>query len=112
MKRKTAQSRLSRALKTIAHWCRLNRHQPLEEQHRTLVQKLRGHYAYYGITGNARALAWFREGVVRIWRKWLARRRRRGFLSWAHVTRLLRRYPLPLAVVVQSVFRRVGQPAT
>jgi RNA-directed DNA polymerase len=112
VKRKTAQSRLSRALKMIARWCRLNRHQPLEEQHRTLGQKLLGHYAYYGITGNAPALQWFREGVVRIWRKWLVRRRRRGFLSWAWFARLLQRFPLPLAVVVHSVYRRVGQPAT
>jgi RNA-directed DNA polymerase len=112
VKRKTAQSRLSRALKMIARWCRLNRHQPLEEQHRTLVQKLLGHYAYYGITGNARALQWFREGVVRIWRKWLVRRRRRGFLSWDWFARLLQRFPLPLAAVVHSVYRRVGQPVT
>src|SRR5207245_2520255 len=33
VKRKTAQGRLSRALKRIAQWCRLNRHQPLAEQH-------------------------------------------------------------------------------
>ena len=36
----------------IAQWCRIHRHQPIAEQHRTLSQKLRGHYAYYGITGN------------------------------------------------------------
>src|SRR5438445_6396415 len=40
VKRQTTQSRLSRTLKKIAHWCRLNRHQPLEDQHHTLVQKL------------------------------------------------------------------------
>src|SRR5262249_1406003 len=81
-KRKTAQDRLSRALTTIAQWCRLNRHQPLPEQHQTLSQKLRGHFAYFGITGNCFALARFREAAIHIWKKWLARRRRRGFLSW------------------------------
>ena len=39
VKRKTAQGRLSRALTTIAQWCRLNRHQPIADQHRTLSQK-------------------------------------------------------------------------
>jgi RNA-directed DNA polymerase len=112
VKRKTAQGRLSRALKTIAQWCRLNRHQPLTEQHRTLVQKLRGHFAYYGITGNSKALQCFRDGVVRIWRKWLARRRRRGFLSWVAVNRLLARYALPAAIAVHSVCRRVSKPVT
>jgi len=112
VKRKTAQGRLSRALKTIAQWCRLNRHQPLTEQHRTLVQKLRGHFAYYGITGNSKALQRFRDGVVRIWRKWLARRRRRGVLSWVVVNRLLARYALPAAIAVHSVCRRVSEPVT
>jgi RNA-directed DNA polymerase len=110
VKRKTAQDRLSRALKTIAQWCRLNRHQPLAEQHQMLSQKLRGHFAYYGITGNSPALSRFREAVKRIWQKWLSRRRRRGFLSWTTFARLLRHYPLPAAVAVQSVCRSVGHP--
>jgi RNA-directed DNA polymerase len=112
VKRKTAQGRLSRALRTIAQWCRLHRHQPLAEQHQTLVQKLRGHFAYYGITGNSLLLQRFRDGVVRIWRKWLARRRRRGFLSWAVFDRLLKRYVLPAAIAVHSVCRRVSEPVT
>jgi RNA-directed DNA polymerase len=110
VKRKTAQGRLSRALRTIAQWCRLHRHQPLAEQHVTLVQKLRGHFAYFGITGNGLSLQWFRDGVLRIWKKWLARRRRRGFLSWATFGRLLQRYALPPAVVVHSVYRRGSEP--
>ena len=105
VKRKTAQGRLSRALKTIAQWCRCNRHQPLAEQHTTLIQKLLGHYAYYGITGNGLSLQWFRDGVIRNWKKWLARRRRRGFLSWATMTRLLQRYVLPPVRIVHSVYR-------
>jgi RNA-directed DNA polymerase len=112
VKRKTAQDRLSRALKKIALWCRLHRHLPIPEQHQTLVQKVRGHLAYFGITGNGTALQCFRDGVVRIWRKWLARRRRCGFLSWAVLTQLLERYPLPAARVVHSVYRRVGEPVT
>jgi group II intron reverse transcriptase/maturase len=112
VKRKTAQSRLSRALTMIAVWCRLNRHRPVAEQHRTLVQKLRGHFAYYGITGNARALAGFRTAVLCIWKKWLSRRRRCGFLSWATFHCLLKRYVLPAATVIHSVYRRVGEAGT
>jgi group II intron reverse transcriptase/maturase len=112
VKRQTAQDRLSRALTKIAQWCRLNRHQPLAEQHQTLSQKLRGHFGYYGITGNSIALSVFRSEVQGIWRKWLSRRRRCGFLSWTTYKRLLERYPLPAARVVHSVCRRVGQPAT
>jgi group II intron reverse transcriptase/maturase len=112
VKRKTAPDRLSRALRTIAHWCRLHRHDSIGDQHRTLSQKLRGHFAYYGITGNGLAIQRFREAVVRIWKKWLARRRRRGFLSWNVFGRLLERYVLPPALVVHSVYRRAREPAT
>jgi RNA-directed DNA polymerase len=112
VKRKTASSRLSRALQKIAQWCRSNRHQPIAEQHQALVQKLRGHYAYYGITGNFSGVHRFQLAVQRIWRKWLARRRRRGFLSWSGFFRLLDRYVLPAAAVVHSVYRRVGEPVT
>jgi RNA-directed DNA polymerase len=112
VKRSTAQGRLSRALTRIAQWCRWHRHDPVEEQHHTLSQKLRGHFAYYGITGNGLAITGFRDAVLRIWKKWLSRRRRRGFLSWATFGRLLRRLPLPAALVVHSVYRRTGQAVT
>jgi RNA-directed DNA polymerase len=112
VKRKTAQDRLSRAVKKIAVWCRINRHQPLTVQHQTLSQKLRGHFGYYGITGNSPALSRFRAAVQRTWRQWLSRRRRRGFLSWTTFARLLKRYPLPAAIAVHSVCRPVGQPVT
>ena len=36
VKRKTAKSRLTRALRRVAQWCRMHRHQPITEQHRTL----------------------------------------------------------------------------
>jgi len=108
LKRKTAADRFTRAIRTISQWCRFHRHDPIAEQHRMLCQKLRGHYAYYGITGNSFAIARFRYEVTRLWRKWLLRRRRawRGTFDW--FGRLLQRYPLPFAVTVHSVCRRVA----
>lgn len=110
VKRKTARSRLSRAIGMIAQWCREHRHQPIAEQHRTLSQKLHGHYGYYGITGNATALSQFRYHGVCVWRKWLGRRRRGDRYSWDRFARLLGRYPVPAAVVVHSVYRRAANP--
>jgi RNA-directed DNA polymerase len=104
--RQTASSRLSRAMRSIAEWCRVNRHKPIDEQQQTLSQKLRGHFAYYGITGNARALSGFRHAVVRCWRKWLNRRNRQRSMNWDVFKRLLQRHPLPAARVVHSVYRQ------
>jgi len=50
-------------LKRVRQWCRQARHWPLPEQHAALVAKLRGHDAYYGITGNRRALVRFHHEV-------------------------------------------------
>ena len=104
IKRKTASNRLSRALHKITQWCRRNRHRPVREQHHILSQKLRGHYAYYGLTGNGSALADFQHGVAEIWRKWLSRRRRGKPIPWQRFKRLLERYPLPPVRVVHSVY--------
>jgi RNA-directed DNA polymerase len=110
VKRHTAPSRFRRALTTIAEWCRYHRHRPIAEQHHTLGQKLRGHCAYFGITGNGEALRRFRDAVVRVWRKWLSRRSRGQPIPWDRFTRLLQRYPLPAAVPIHSVCRRVANP--
>jgi len=96
VKRKTAGSRFHRALKKIAEWCRLNRHLPIREQYEALCQKLRGHFAYYGgVIGNVRCQSRFRYEVMRLWRKWLSRRKRRGQLVWERFNRMLKSLRLP-----------------
>jgi hypothetical protein len=110
VKRQTARSRFSRALTRIADWCRRNFHEPLAAQCRKLGQKLRGHFAYYGITGNMEALQRFHRGVTHIWHKWLSRRNRQGYLAWPAFLGLLHRHPLPKATVVHSVYRHAANP--
>lgn len=102
VRQKTAKSRLKRAVVTMAQWCRRHRHWPVSLQRAILARKLQGHYAYYGLTGNFRALQLFRRQVILTWRKWLARRSQRG-MPWSRFWRLLARYPLPGAQVVHSV---------
>jgi hypothetical protein len=108
VKRKTASSRFTRAIRTISPWCRSHRHDPMAEQHATLCQKLRGHAAYYGITGNSPALSRFRYEALRVWRKWLMRRRRAWRASWTWFGQLLTRYPVPYLHAVHSVCRGVA----
>ena len=105
VKRKTMSARLSRTLKRISMWCSAHRHLPIKEQHAALCRKLRGHDAYFGITGNARALSTLRLLVRRIWHKWLNRRSWKTALTWTRMNRLLKVFPLPPARVVHSVYR-------
>jgi group II intron reverse transcriptase/maturase len=111
VKRKTASNRLTRAVRGIAEWCAKHRHRPITEQQRALSQKLRGHYAYYGITGNGSSLAAFYLAAKRAWRQWLSRRNRERHFPWSIFAAMLQRTPLPLPRVVHSVYHH-RQPAT
>ena len=97
--KRTAKDRFSRALRRIREWCRQHRHDPLETQHLTLTRKLNGHYAYYGITPNFKAIARFSHAVVSVWWRALARRSQRR-LPWWKMQKLLERYPLPAPRIV------------
>jgi RNA-directed DNA polymerase len=105
VRQKTAKDRFSRTLRRINVWCRDNRHSRIGAQHAALSRKLRGHDAYYGITGNYRALDVLRLKVTEIWRKWLNRRSWKGRVPWNHMNQLLERFPLPRARVVHSTYR-------
>jgi RNA-directed DNA polymerase len=99
---KTAKSRLTRAIRKVAEWFRGNRHRKVADQHRDLVPKLRGHYQYYGITGNGRALHSFYEAVRREWQHWLNRRSQRNNMTWERFEQMLRRYVLPRPRIVHA----------
>jgi hypothetical protein len=94
----TAKNRYARALAAVSEWCRENRHTPIRKQHTHLVAMMRGHYAYYGISGNSRRLSWYADTVPRIWQKWLSRRGSR--FPWDRFNDLLKRHPLPAARTV------------
>jgi RNA-directed DNA polymerase len=98
---KTAKDRLSRTLRRLSEWCRWHRHDSLKTQHLMLVTKLKGHYGYYGITGNFPALAQVFYAVKRIWRKALARRSQQR-LPWTKMARILERFPLPAPRIVHQ----------
>ncbi|MDO9714272.1 reverse transcriptase domain-containing protein [Paracraurococcus lichenis] len=91
----TAKGRFARALSAVNEWCQRNRHQAIRHQHAHLSAMLRGHYGYYGITGNGRRLRWYLHQVERIWKKWLSRRGRHGNFRWDRLRELLCRHPLP-----------------
>lgn len=104
IRRRTSRKRLTRSLKALSQWCRENLHEPLRVQVEALSRKLKGHFGYYGITGNYEALARYRQELIRIWRKWLARRGDPRGMPWARMNRLLQFYYLPEARVVHSVY--------
>jgi group II intron reverse transcriptase/maturase len=110
VKRSTAKDRFRRALARVAAWCRWHRHDDVREQQLALASRLRGHYGYYGITGNSRALSRFWHEVQGVWRKWLNRRSQNAGMTWERMQRLTKRYPLPTPRIVHSAMARAANP--
>ena len=103
VKRKTAKGRLSKTIKNFDKWCKENLHMKICEQHLKLTQKLRGHYNYFGITGNSRSLGLVYYRVRRIWRYWLNRRNRGQEMPWGRFYNLEKFLRLPLPRTVHSI---------
>jgi RNA-directed DNA polymerase len=91
---RTEKSRLQRSMSQLRELMRRIRHLPLPEQVITLNRVLRGHYAYYGIAGNFRALQKVHRFVERYWHKMLSSRSRKGYVAWEVFHRIKARYPL------------------
>ena len=95
---RTEKSRLRRSLMSLQEKMRQIRHLPVREQVDDLNDALRGHYAYYGIAGNFRALQKVHRHVERYWRKMLCSR------SWA-----ARRLTWPTSISSRSGSRSCDQ---
>ncbi len=69
---------------------------PVREQVINLNRILRGHFAYYDIAGNLRALKKVHRFVERYWRKILCSRSRsrKSNVSWEVFHRIKERFPL------------------
>jgi len=76
------------------------RHSPLGDQVERLNQMLRGHYAYYGIAGNIRALRKVHRAVKCYWRKMVSSRSWHGKVWWTQFQQIQETVP---AVATQAV---------
>jgi group II intron reverse transcriptase/maturase len=101
---RTRGARLRGTIASFNEWCRRHRHDPVKVQHQTLVRKLRGHYAYFGVNGNVMSLKRVLHQVRRIWQKWLNRRSQRAHMPWHRYAELLLRHPLPQPRVMVNLW--------
>jgi hypothetical protein len=74
---------------------RQRRHTPVIEQYAWLSSVLTGHYRYYGVPTNYRALAQFRERVRHMWHASLQRRSQRGRWNEQKYKSFNERFSLP-----------------
>jgi group II intron reverse transcriptase/maturase len=102
VKKKTAKRKLKNAVRKVFQYCKANRHRPVEEQWEKLKRKVKGHYAFYGVTHNMTSLTKYLIEVKRSWCYWLGRRSRDNVMPWERFKLLLAKYPLPQPRIVHG----------
>ncbi len=93
--RRTAPAKLQGALRRIKAWIKAARHLPKQEFFESLKKKLIGHYNYYYVRGNSRAVWLFYREVIRYTQKWLNRRSQRKSCNWEKFIRILNQNRVP-----------------
>ncbi len=78
-------------------WIKKNRHLPRPVFFSKLKRKLTGHYNYYYVNGNSRAVWGFYDKTIVQTYKWLNRRSQRKSYTWEKLRKVIKllRIPVP-----------------
>ncbi len=103
--RKTSRKKFRMKCKEMNNWLRkIRNYRKAKEWWPVLQAKLRGHYQYYGVSGNMRSLRQFYNLTERMTLKWLNRRSQCKSFSWAGFRRYREHYPLPKPRIVHNFY--------
>jgi len=101
----TSHKKFRMKCKEMNNWLRKIRNlKKVKEWWPTLRAKLRGHFQYYGVSGNMPALKRFYGNTLRMAFKWLNRRSQRRSFSWARFRKYLEHYALPLPHITHNLY--------
>jgi len=99
LRRTTIAKRMRAKLVEVYDQLKRRRHLPIPEQGKWLASVLRGHFAYYAVPGNSRAIQSFRFEVTHRWLKALRRRSQRHRLNWERMVSLAQRWLPPAQIL-------------
>lgn len=92
LKRKTRGDRMRAKLKDIKVELRRRMHWPIPVQGKWLRQVVAGHFAYFAVPTNSRALTAFWHHVIELWRRSLRRRSQKDGTTWERVAGIANAY--------------------
>jgi group II intron reverse transcriptase/maturase len=95
LQRRTSKKKRREKLARIREELRARRHQSPKMQYEWLSAVLRGHYQYYAVPTNMRALYTYRSEIESAWLEQLQRRSQRARFSSEKRQRFRAKYPLP-----------------
>ena len=103
--RKTSQKKFRAKCKEMNNWLGDIRNCVKTKEWWPILQaKLRGHYQYYGVSGNMRSLNHFYALTICMVFKWLNRRSQRKSFGWGIFYKYLEHYPLPKPKIVHNLY--------
>ena len=103
--RKPSRKKFRMKCKDMNNWLRKIRNfKKAKEWWPVLQAKLRGHYQYYGVSGNMRSLQRFYLLTLRMTLKWLNRRSQRKSFNRERFEKYLEHYPLPEPRIVHNLY--------
>lgn len=103
--RKTSRKRLISKCKEMTDWLKKIRNcKKPKEWWETLRAKLRGHFQYYGVSGNYRSIEAYYKHTIRMLYKWLNRRSQKNSMNWADFNKYLKCYPVPRPRIVHNFY--------
>jgi RNA-directed DNA polymerase len=107
--KRTARKKLQQAKRRMKIWIRANRHLPGRSFIKELNRKLVGHYNYFGLRSNEKALGSFYNFAIACAFKWLNRRggKRRSF-NWAEFNAALKKLGVALPRIVERQRQHVA----
>lgn len=93
---RTSRKRFTRAVNSLESWLKQVRtYLPIGELWPLLQMKLRGHYQYYGVSGNFESIKDFYQLSRRLTFKWLNRRSQKKSWNWQQFSAFVQTYQLP-----------------
>jgi RNA-directed DNA polymerase len=103
--RKTSRKKFVKKCKEMTDWLKnvRNTAKP-KEWWNTLNSKLRGHFQYYGVSGNYKSINAFYKHTVRVLHKWLNRRSQKSSMNWKNFNKYLECYPIPKPKIVHNFY--------
>jgi group II intron reverse transcriptase/maturase len=103
--RRTIAKRFRKKIGELKQWLKAQRNLlKLRDLWKVIAAKLRGHYQYYGISGNYRGIYRYYCGTIKLVFKWLNRRSQRKSFNGVQFTKYLERYPLPKPFIAHRFY--------
>lgn len=104
MKRVTSHKKFTAKIRMFRDWLKASRTLPTDELMEKVASKLRGHFAYYGVTDNSKGISRFAYEIRCLLFKWLNRRGKRGCMNWEKFNLFLKKFPLPRPRIMVNLF--------